>query len=126
MHRLLQPVFTAAFALACLGAVQGNPTALAQGFDKPGAQPAPPAARAAPRAARCPPAHPRHVPHRLPLPGKWLGHRRHVLPRVLRQTCNALSRNGRQACSALGHNRRQPYNALSLSGRLPYNAPHSS
>jgi hypothetical protein len=51
MNRLLQPVFTAACALAFLGAMQGNPTALAQGPDKPAAQPAPPAARAAPRAA---------------------------------------------------------------------------
>ena len=51
MHRLLPSVFTAAFALAFFGMVQANQTALAQGPDKPAAQPAPPAARAAPRAA---------------------------------------------------------------------------
>ena len=74
-----------------------------------------------PTKTRSPPPSARHLQRVLhrgpspPLPGRWLGHQRHVRPRVLPQPCNALSRNGRQACNALGHN-----------GRRPYNAPHNS
>ena len=57
----MQAIFTATIALAFVGAVQANETALAQEPDKhkkPAAQRAPSAARAAPRAA---PAAPRQV-----------------------------------------------------------------
>ena len=61
MNRVMQAIFTATIALAFVGAVQANETALAQAPDKdkkPAAQRAPSAARAAPRAA---PAAPRQV-----------------------------------------------------------------
>ena len=61
MNRVMQAIFTATIALAFVGAVQANETALAQEPDKdkkPAAQRAPSAARAAPRAA---PAAPRQV-----------------------------------------------------------------
>ena len=61
MNRVMQAIFTATIALAFVGAVQANETALAQEPDKdkkPAAQRAPSATRAAPRAA---PAAPRQV-----------------------------------------------------------------
>ena len=54
MNRVMQAIFTATIALAVVGAMHGNETALAQAPDndkKPAAQRPPPAVRSAPRAA---------------------------------------------------------------------------